>query len=82
MLTIVQPLIAPHTGCLNCGDTIMTTNDLKNIKYREHTNAVETHTALLEKLHLDTDIRLDEINNSLERITITLEEYLKVLGLP
>ena len=61
---------------------IMTTNDIKNIKYREHANAVETHQALLEKLHLDTDIRLDEINNSLERITITLEEYLKVIGLP
>ena len=58
------------------------TNDLKNIKYSEHANAVESHKALLEKLHLDTDNRLDEINNSLERLTFTLKEYLKVLGLP
>ena len=58
------------------------TDDLKNIKYSEHANAVEAHKALLEKLHLDTDVRLDEINNSLERLTFTLEEYLKVLGLP
>ena len=58
------------------------TDDLKNVKYSEHANAVESHKALLEKLHLDTDIRLDEINNSLERLTFTLEEYLKVLGLP
>lgn len=60
----------------------MTTNDLKNIKYSEHANAVETHKALLEKLHLDRDIRLEEINYSLEKMTITLEEYLKVIGLP
>ena len=60
----------------------MATEDLKNTKYREHANAVEKHQALLKRLHLDTDIRLDEINNSLERITLTLEEYLKVIGLP
>ena len=60
----------------------MATEDLKNTKYRAHADAVETHQALLEKLHLDTDTRLDEINNSLERITLTLEEYLKVIGLP
>ena len=60
----------------------MATEDLKNIKFTEHTDAVESHKALLEKLHLDSDTRLDEINNSLERLTITLEEYLKVIGLP
>lgn len=60
----------------------MATDQLKQIKFTEHVDAVESHKALLDKLHLDSDSRLDEINNSLERLTITLEEYLKVLGLP
>lgn len=57
-------------------------DDLKNTKFTEHTQAVEAHKALLEKLHLDSSIRLDEINNSLDRLTLTLEEYLKVIGIP
>ena len=60
----------------------MATDQLKQIKFTEHVDAVESHKALLDKLHLDSDSRLDEINNSLERLTITLEEYLKLLGLP
>ena len=60
----------------------MATDNLKQIKFTEHVDAVESHKALLDKLHLDSDSRLDEINNSLERLTITLEEYLKVIGLP
>jgi hypothetical protein len=60
----------------------MATQNLKNTKYEEHKNAVEAHQALLEKLHLDSNMRLDEINNSLERLTFTLEEYLRVIGLP
>ena len=60
----------------------MATDNLKQIKFTEHVDAVEAHKTLLEKLHLDSDSRLDEINNSLERLTITLEEYLKVIGLP
>ena len=67
---------------LNFGELTMAIEDLKQIKFTEHADAVESHKALLEKLHLDSDSRLDEINNSLERLTITLEEYLKVLGLP
>ncbi len=60
----------------------MTKEDIKNTKYTEHAKAVEAHQQLLEKLHLDANIRLDEINNSLENLTITLEEYLKVIGIP
>ena len=60
----------------------MAIEELKHIKFTEHVDAVESHKVLLEKLHLNTDSRLDEINNSLERLTITLEEYLKVIGLP
>ena len=60
----------------------MATDNLKQIKFTEHVDAIESHKALLDKLHLDSDSRLDEINSSLERLTITLEEYLKVLGLP
>lgn len=60
----------------------MTDEDLKTSKHSEHLKAVEAHQSLLKKLHLDANIRLDEINNSFERVSITLEEYLKVIGIP
>lgn len=60
----------------------MTTDDLKTSKFKAHAKAVEEHQLLLEKLHLDSNTRLDEINRSLEKLTITLEEYLKVIGIP
>ena len=56
--------------------------ELKNTKFDAHVDAIEKHKALLEKLHLDSNTHLDEVNNSLERLTLTLEEYLKVLGIP
>lgn len=60
----------------------MTNKDLKNTKFQEHAEAVEKHKALLEKLHLDSNTHLDEVTNSLQRLTLTLEEYLKVIGIP
>jgi hypothetical protein len=60
----------------------MAEHKLKNTKFDAHVEAIEKHKALLEKLHLDSDTHLDEINNSLERLTLTLDEYLKVLGIP
>lgn len=60
----------------------MEKDNLKNTKYAEHIDAVESHQALLSKLHLDSNIRLDDVNRSLEKLTLTLEEYLKVIGLP
>jgi hypothetical protein len=60
----------------------MADDDLRNNKYDAHLKAVEAHQSLLEKLHLNTDVHLDEINNSIENLTITLEEYLKVIGIP
>ena len=62
--------------------TTMTEPELKNTKFDAHVDAIEKHKALLEKLHLDSNTHLDEINNSLERLTLTFEEYLKVLGIP
>ncbi|HQN64686.1 MAG TPA: hypothetical protein PLR90_03555 [Methylophilus sp.] len=56
--------------------------DLKDSKLDEHLDALEKHKQLLEKLHLDSDVHLDEVGNSIERLTLTLEEYLKVLGIP
>ena len=56
--------------------------DLKNTKFNEHAEAIEKHKALLEKLHLDSNTHLDEINSSIEKLTLTLEEYLKVIGIP
>lgn len=60
----------------------MTKQDLQSAKYKEHVKAIEKHQLLLEKLHLDSDIRLDEAKASLEKLAVTLEEYLKVLGIP
>ena len=60
----------------------MAEHELKNIKFSAHVDAVEKHKALLEKLHLDSNTHLDEVNNSIEQLTLTLEEYLKVIGIP
>ena len=61
---------------------MMDNQDLKNTKFNEHAEALEKHKALLEKLHLDSNTHLDEITSSIEKLTITLEEYLKVIGIP
>jgi hypothetical protein len=55
---------------------------LKNTKFNAHAEAIEKHKALLEKLHLDSNTHLDEVSNSVEQLTLTLEEYLKVIGIP
>jgi len=60
----------------------MDKQDLKDSKLKEHVDAIEKHQLLLEKLHLDSNTHLDEINNSIENLTITLKEYLKVIGIP
>ena len=60
----------------------MAKQDLKDTKLQEHVDAIEKHKALLEKLHLDSNTHLDEINGSITKLTLTLEEYLKVIGLP
>ena len=56
--------------------------ELKKIKFEQHVNAIEKHKELLEKLHLDANTHLEEVNNSLQQLTLTLEEYLKVIGIP
>ena len=60
----------------------MADNKLKNSKFEEHVSAIEKHKELLEKLHLDSNDHLDEVNQSLQQLTLTLEEYLKVIGIP
>ena len=60
----------------------MADHDLKNTKFNAHAEAIEKHKALLEKLHLDSNTHLDEVSNSIEQLTLTLEEYLKVIGIP
>jgi hypothetical protein len=60
----------------------MAKQDLKDSKLQEHVDAIEKHKALLEKLHLDSNTHLDEINGSISKLTLTLEEYLKVIGIP
>ncbi len=58
------------------------TKDLKDSKLEAHLDAIEKHKALLEKLHLNNNKHLDEVGNSLEQLTLTLEEYLKIIGIP
>lgn len=58
------------------------TKALKQVKLEAHLDAIEKHKALLEKLHLNTNQHLDEVNNSLQELTLTLEEYLKIIGIP
>ncbi len=60
----------------------MSEPELKNTKFDAHLNAIEKHKALLEKLHLDSNTHLDEVNNSISNLALTLEEYLKVIGIP
>lgn len=56
--------------------------DPKHVKFTEHVNAIEEHKMLLEKLHLGNEADLAKAKISLENLGITLEEYLKVLGIP
>jgi hypothetical protein len=56
--------------------------DIKDTKLEAHFEALEKHKALLEKLHLDSNTHLNEVSNSLEQLTLTLEEYLKIIGIP
>lgn len=56
--------------------------DMKDTKLEAHLDALEKHRALLEKLHLNGNAHLDEVSNSLEQLTLTLEEYLKIIGIP
>lgn len=58
------------------------TKELKNAKLEAHLEAIDKHKALLEKLHLNTNQHLDEVNSSLQELTLTLEEYLKIIGIP
>ena len=60
----------------------MVKQDLENTKLKDHVDAIEKHKRLLEKLRLDSNTHLDEINNSFQQLAITLEEYLKVIGIP
>lgn len=62
--------------------TIMPKQALVQTKYQDHLEAIDKHKALLEKLHLDSNTHLDEINTSFQTITLTLEEYLKLIGVP
>jgi hypothetical protein len=56
--------------------------DLKDTKLEAHLDAIEKHKALLEKLHLNSDAHLNEVSESIEQLTLTLEEYLKIIGIP
>jgi hypothetical protein len=51
-------------------------------KLEAHKKALKDHHDLLEKLHLNRNEHLDEAKASIERLTLTLEEYLKIIGLP
>lgn len=61
----------------------MSSQEHRNAKYEAHIQAVEEHKALLEKLQQpETSVELEEVKYSLQNMALTLEEYLKLLGLP
>ncbi|MDZ4142811.1 MAG: hypothetical protein U1C48_12480 [Methylotenera sp.] len=60
----------------------MSNNDPRHTKFKEHIKAIEEHKSLLEKQHVDADVQFDDIKASLENLAITLEEYMKVIGIP
>jgi hypothetical protein len=62
-------------------ETLMANNS-KDHKFKEHVKAIEEHKSLLETLHLESGADLAKAKSSLENIAITLEEYLKVIGMP
>lgn len=47
---------------------------------RAHLEALTAHQALLEQQHLNSHAHLTAINQSLTRLTLTLEAYLNCLG--
>lgn len=55
---------------------------LQDTKLEAHLDALEKHKVLLEKLHLNGNQHLDDVNRSLQALTLTLEEYLKLVGIP
>jgi hypothetical protein len=57
-------------------------HDPKQEKLVAHIKAVEEHKLLLDTLHLNGEADLTKTINSLENLGITLEEYLKVVGIP
>ncbi|HEY8084674.1 MAG TPA: hypothetical protein VIE69_03595 [Methylophilaceae bacterium] len=60
----------------------MTQGDLQNSRYRQHVQALEEHKSLVDQINRTADgINPDRIKFSLEKLTITLEEYFKVVGI-
>jgi hypothetical protein len=61
----------------------MSKQNLRSTKYEEHMKALEEHRTLLDQFsRAESDVRLDELKFSLERLAFTLEEYFKVIGIP
>ncbi|MGB2831957.1 MAG: hypothetical protein WBC07_03335 [Methylotenera sp.] len=60
----------------------MADDDLHSTKLKAHVKAVEAHKSLLETKPIDSPTHMDEVKASLENLAITLEEYLKVIGIP
>lgn len=56
--------------------------EIKQATLNAHLSALDNHKALLAKLHLNGNQHLDEVNESLKQLTFTLEEYLKIIGIP
>jgi hypothetical protein len=60
----------------------MTQGDLRNSRYQRHIQALEEHKTLLEQLNDSaTEVHPEEITFSLEKLSITLQEYFKVIGI-
>lgn len=60
----------------------MTQDQLHQDTFQAHLDAMEKHRQLLAELHLDSNERLDELNETFAEMTVTFEEYLKLIGIP
>jgi hypothetical protein len=60
----------------------MTQEDLRNSRFQQHLQALEEHKLLLDQLNeSETEVHPEEITFSLEKLSITLMEYFKVIGI-
>jgi hypothetical protein len=69
---------------LNIDKTLtMRNHDIKNDQLKKHLKAIDEHKSLMNDLHKSSENHsIADLKASLEKMVISLEEYLKVIGLP
>jgi len=61
----------------------MKNRDIQNDQFQKHLEAIDNHKSLINDLHAsEANHSVADLKASIEKIAISLEEYLKVIGLP